>query len=112
MSLKKDGSGRRWVQGEVEGPGTPEEVWRAIATGAGISAWFVPAVFAEKGGKPVSLTLSFGPGMDSVAKITIWDPPHRFAAEGDAAPGSPPVADEGICETKAGGAGILSAAAH
>src|SRR5258705_8712091 len=107
MSLKKDASGRRSVQVEVEVPGTPEEVWRAIATGAGISAWFVPAVFAEKGGKPVSLTLSFGPGMDSVAKITIWDPPHRFAAEGEAPPGSPPIADEWIVEAKVGGTCIV-----
>ena len=95
MSLKKDASGRRSVQVEVEVPGTPEEVWRAIATGPGISAWFVPAVFAEKDGKPVSLSLSFGPGMDSVSKITAWDPPHRFAAEGEAAPGSPPMAEIG-----------------
>ena len=107
MSLKKDASGRRSVQVEVEVPGTPEEVWRAIATGPGISAWFVPAAFAEKAGKPVSLTLSFGPGMDSVAKITIWDPPHRFGAEGEAAPGSPPIADEWIVEAKAGGTCIV-----
>ena len=35
MSVKKDASGRRSVQVEVEVPGTPEEVWQAIATGAG-----------------------------------------------------------------------------
>ncbi len=107
MSLKKDASGRRSVQVEVEVPGSPEEVWRAIATGPGISAWFVPAVFGEKGGKPVSLTLSFGPGMDSVAKITAWDPPHRFAAESELAPGSPTMADEWIVEAKAGGTCIV-----
>ena len=28
---------------EVEVPGTPEQVWEAIATGPGISAWFMPA---------------------------------------------------------------------
>jgi uncharacterized protein YndB with AHSA1/START domain len=32
MSVKKDASGRRFVQAEVEVPGTPEEVWQAIAT--------------------------------------------------------------------------------
>jgi hypothetical protein len=42
-SVKKGSpSGRRWVQVEVEVPGTPEEVWQAIATGPGISSWFVP----------------------------------------------------------------------
>ena len=40
MSVKKEASGRHSVQVEVEVPGTPEEVWQAIATGPGISAWF------------------------------------------------------------------------
>ena len=42
MSVKKEASGRRYVQVEVEVPGTPEEVWQAIATGPGVSSWFVP----------------------------------------------------------------------
>ena len=42
MSVKKEASGRRSVQVEFEVPGTPEEVWQAIATGPGISSWFVP----------------------------------------------------------------------
>ena len=42
MPVKKDSSGRRYVQAEVEVPGTPEQVWQAIATGPGISSWFVP----------------------------------------------------------------------
>lgn len=37
MSVKKEVSGRRSVQVEVEVPGTPEEVWQAIASGPGIS---------------------------------------------------------------------------
>jgi uncharacterized protein YndB with AHSA1/START domain len=42
MSVKKEPNGRRSVQVEVEVPGTPEQVWQAIATGPGVSAWFVP----------------------------------------------------------------------
>ena len=48
MSVKKEASGRRSVQVEVEVPGTPEEVWQAIATGPGISSWFVPTEFEEQ----------------------------------------------------------------
>jgi uncharacterized protein YndB with AHSA1/START domain len=107
MSLKKDASGRRSIQVEVEVPGTPEDVWRAIATGPGITAWFVPTVFEEKAGTPISLTMSFGPGMDAAAKITQWNPPHRFAAEGELAPGSPSLATEWIVEAKAGGTCIV-----
>ena len=42
MTIKRDPSGRRSIQVEVEVPGTPEEVWEAIATGPGISSWFYP----------------------------------------------------------------------
>jgi uncharacterized protein YndB with AHSA1/START domain len=53
MPVKKDPSGRRFVEAEVEVPGTPEAVWQAIATGPGISAWFVPAeVDWRVGGEP------------------------------------------------------------
>ena len=82
MSLKKEASGRRSIQVEIEVPGTPEEVWQAIATGPGISAWFVPAEFEEKGGKPVAVKLNFGPGMESRSVVTAWDPPRMFAREG------------------------------
>ncbi len=38
MSVKKEPNGRRSVEIEFEVPGTPEEVWQAIATGSGISS--------------------------------------------------------------------------
>src|SRR5437868_7990331 len=83
MSVKKEASGRRSVQVEVEVPGTPEEVWQAIATGPGISSWFVPAEFEERDGKPVAVMLNFGPGMESRSVVTAWDPPRMFAKEAD-----------------------------
>ena len=103
MSVKKDASGRRSVQVEVEVPGTPEEVWQAIATGPGISSWFVPTAFEERDGKPVAVTLNFGPGMESRSVVTAWDPPRRFAAQGEGWGGSPPIADEWSVEARGGG---------
>jgi uncharacterized protein YndB with AHSA1/START domain len=108
MSVKKEASGRRSIQVEVEVPGTPEEVWQAIATGAGISAWFVPAEFEEQGGKPVAAKLTFGPGMESRSVVTAWDPPRIFAREADGwAPGSPPIATEFSVEARAGGVCVV-----
>ena len=106
MSVKKEPSGRRSVQVEVEVPGTPEEVWRAIATGPGISSWFVPTRSEEcAGGQVVS---NFGPGMDSPSTITCWEPPRRFVAEGTmGAPGSPTVATEWSVEARAGGTCVV-----
>ncbi len=81
MSVKKEPSGRRYAQVEIEVPGTPEEVWQAISTGPGISSWLVPTEFEVKGGKPVAVKMNFGPGMESRAVVTAWDPPRMFAAE-------------------------------
>ncbi len=102
MSIKKDPSGRRSIQVEVEVPGTPEEVWRAIASGPGVSSWFVPTRMEERqGGEIVS---NFGPGMDCPATITEWEALKRFVAEGDLGPpGSPKMATEWIVEARAGG---------
>ena len=108
MSVKKEASGRRSIQVEAEVPGTPEEVWQAIATGPGISAWFCPAEFEERDGKPVAAKLNFGPGMESRSVVTAWDPPRMFAREADGwAPGSPPIATEFSVEARAGGVCVV-----
>ena len=60
-------------------PGTPEEVWQAIATGPGITSWFVPAEVAGRVGGRMQLT--FGPGIASSGEVTAWEPPHRFRYE-------------------------------
>jgi uncharacterized protein YndB with AHSA1/START domain len=106
MAVKKEPNGRRSIQVEVEVPGTPEEVWRAIGTGVGISSWFVPSKMEERlGGE---LVCSFAPGMDSRAKITAWQPPHHMAAESrDYGPNTPTMATEWYVEAKSGGTCIV-----
>jgi len=103
MSVKKEDNGRRSVQVEFDVKGTPEEVWQAIATGPGISAWFVPTEFEMRDGKPVAMTYKFAPGVEPRAEITEWNPPHKFAGQGEVYGGSPPVASEWTVEAKAGG---------
>jgi uncharacterized protein YndB with AHSA1/START domain len=108
MSVKKEPNGRRSVQVEVEVPGTPEEVWQAIASGPGVSAWFVPTEFEEEDGKPVAVKSDFGPGMESRAVMTAWDPPRRFAAESPGwTPEMPPMATEWTVEARAGGVCVV-----
>lgn len=103
MPVKKDQNGRRYVEAEVEVPGSPEEVWRAIATGEGISSWFVPTTSDERvGGSTVS---SFGPGMDAVGTIREWNPPHRYRVGPEVeegAEGLETVATEWIVEARSG----------
>lgn len=108
MSVKKEANGRRSVEVEFEAPGTPEEVWQAIATGPGISSWFVPTDVEERDGKPVAVKYHFGPGMEISSVVTTCDPPRTFAQEGDGmTPGSPPMASEWSIEARAGGICIV-----
>jgi uncharacterized protein YndB with AHSA1/START domain len=108
MSVREDPAGRRSVQIEFEVPGTPEEVWQAIATGPGISSWFVPARLEERDGKPVAMTLSFGPGMESRSAVTAWDPPRTYTKEmAGWLPGSPPIANEWTVEARGGGSCVI-----
>ena len=103
MPTQKDPSGRRFIAVETEVPGTPEEVWQAIATGPGITAWFVPAQIEERAGG--AIVMDFGPGMEAKSEIKEWDPPRRFTAESQdgMGPGSPTMATEWSIEAKAGG---------
>ena len=107
MPVKKDASGRRSVEAEVEVPGTPEDVWQAIATGPGISSWFVPTTVEEREGG--SIVCNFGPGMESLSTITAWEPPHRFVADSrdDMGPDDPTVATEWIVEARSGGTCVV-----
>ncbi len=65
----------------VEVPGTPEQVWQAIATAKGMSAWFLPTEMQERQGG--SLHFTMGPEMGSDGQVTGWDPPRRLVYEED-----------------------------
>jgi uncharacterized protein YndB with AHSA1/START domain len=65
----------------VEVPGTPEQVWQAIATAKGMSAWFLPTELEERRGGALHFTM--GPEMGSDGHVTEWDPPRRLTYEED-----------------------------
>ena len=68
---------RRSIEVQAEVPGTPEQVWEAIASGPGITAWFVTTELDPREGGDVKF--DFGAGLESTAKISGWDPPRRIA---------------------------------
>jgi uncharacterized protein YndB with AHSA1/START domain len=104
MTVKTEANGRRSMTIEFEVAGTPEEAWRAIATGPGVSSWFVPTEFEERNGKPVAMKVSFGPWTEMRSEITAWDAPRMFAATSNGwLPGSPPIASEWTVEARGGG---------
>ena len=95
---------RRSIELEVEVPGTPEQVWDAIATGPGITAWFVPADVDEREGGKVSLDV-MGKGMEEAGEVTAWDPPRRFVYEEPF--GTARLATEWLVEARSGGTCVV-----
>ncbi len=75
---------QRMIDLSVEVPGTPEQVWLAIATGPGISSWFVPHDVAEREGGKV--TMDFGPyGQETAGhRVGASAPSHLSPAAGSA----------------------------
>jgi uncharacterized protein YndB with AHSA1/START domain len=96
----------REIAFEVEVPGTPEQVWEAIATGPGIGAWFVPT---EIDGD--RMTQDHGPGFETTSQITASEPPRRFAYADDfqPAPDTEPrrLAIEFLVEARSGGTCVV-----
>lgn len=98
-------TGSRAIDLSVEVPGTPDEVWRAIATGPGISSWYVPHTVEERPGG--AATASFGPGpeMQIPGRVAAWEPPHRIVF--DSGEGVPGLAFEWLVEARDGGSCVV-----
>ena len=97
---------------ELEVPGTPEQVWQAIATEAGISSWMMPTELEPRLGGAV--TFHMGPEADSHGWVTAFEPAHRVAYEEDWAtligrPGADvtPLLTEFVVEATSGGTCVV-----
>lgn len=90
--------------------GTPDEVWELIATGPGISRWFVPASVEPRVGG--AITQRHGPGDDGVSRGTIsaYEPPHRFVYEEDWEGRT--MATEFLIEAQSGGSCVVRVVTH
>lgn len=77
----------RSIELSVDVEGGVEEVWRAVATGPGISSWYVPHEVEERPGG--SAVASFGdtPEMQIPGRVAVWEPPRRIVFDGGDAGG-------------------------
>ncbi len=97
----------------LEVPGTPEQVWDAIATANGITAWFIPTDVEERAGGAICFHM--GEEADSPGTITGWEPPLRFAFEepdwasltGHADAAVTPLATEFLVDAQSGGTCVV-----
>jgi len=79
---------------EADVDATVEDVWHAIATGPGITSWFMGATDVRDG----VVQLPFGP-----QPITISEPGHRFAYRGETEPDGRFIAFDYLIEGREGG---------
>ena len=97
---------------ELELPGSPDEVWQAIATPDGISSWMMPTDLEPREGGAV--TFHMGPGAESRGHVTAFEPGRRIAYEEDWAtlvgqPGADvtPLVTEFMVEARSGGTCVV-----
>lgn len=95
----------RSIELEVEVDGTPEEVWRAIATGPGISSWYVPHVVEEREGGTALASFGDAPEMQIPGRVAAWEPPRRIVFDGGDGVGG--LAFEWLVEAREGGTCIV-----
>jgi uncharacterized protein YndB with AHSA1/START domain len=102
-SASEAGGHGRAIRLQIQVPGTPEDVWEAVATGPGITSWFVPTTMHESGGRVQSVDMEFFPGSVESGKVAAYDAPRRFVYETDGADGSPALAYEWLVEPREDG---------
>ena len=96
---------KRAIELEIEVPGTPQEVWRAIATGPGISSWYVPHTVEEHVDGAAMASFGPGPDMQIPGRVAAWEPPHRIVFDGGE--GVDGLAFEWLVEARDGGTCIV-----
>jgi uncharacterized protein YndB with AHSA1/START domain len=88
---------------DAQVPATPEQVWDAVATGPGISSWFVGRTEIDG----ATVRTSFGDGWIPPGVVTAADAPRRFAYRSDTGEDGRFVAYEYLVEGRAGAATVL-----
>lgn len=73
---------RRKIELEIEVPGTPEAVWQAIATGPGVSSWYVPHTIEPVAGGAMTASFGESPEMQVNGRVAAWDAPNRLVLDG------------------------------
>jgi hypothetical protein len=85
-------------------PATPEQVWDAIASGPGVSSWFIGRTEIDDAG---AVRTSFGDDWIPAGHVTVSQPPTAFAYTSDTAPDGRFIAYEYLIEGRAGASTVL-----
>lgn len=92
------------ISAKVEIDASPEQIWLAIATGPGITAWFMPHEVEPGLGGTVRLTVE---GHEEESTITVWEPGKHLAYRGAVAEDGTVHAIEFLVEGRDGASTVL-----
>jgi uncharacterized protein YndB with AHSA1/START domain len=101
---------REPVEVSAEVAGTPEQVWELIASGPGISTWFMPATVEPRVGGTIEQRHAPGEEGLSRGEITAFEPPRRFVYEERFEETT--VATEFLVEARSGGTCVVRIVTH
>jgi uncharacterized protein YndB with AHSA1/START domain len=90
---------------EVEIDASPEQVWEAVATGPGMDSWYMGQSEVEPGVGGTVRTAIGGGALE--ARVTAWEPPHRFAYRSQGSTDGRFIALEFQIEGRGGGTSAL-----
>ena len=57
-------------------------MWRAVATGPGISSWYVPHTVEERADGVGTASFGPEPEMQITGRVAVWEPPRRVVFDG------------------------------
>jgi uncharacterized protein YndB with AHSA1/START domain len=88
---------------DAEVTASPEQVWDAIATGPGVSSWFIGRTEIDGG----AVRTAFGDDWIPAGHVTAYEPPTRFGYASDTAADGRFVAYEYLIEARGGASTVL-----
>jgi uncharacterized protein YndB with AHSA1/START domain len=99
---------------DIAVPGTPEQVWAAIASADGITAWMMPTDLEPREGGAVTFHMGPAPDEASHGRVTHFEPTRRIAYEedwatlvGHAGADVTPLVTEFLVEAQSGGSCVV-----
>lgn len=92
------------VSDEITVDATPDQVWQAITSGPGVDSWLMGRTEIDSANRTSTFTMM---GEASRARITAWEPGHRYATEEEKKPDGTFMAVDWLIESRDGGGAVV-----
>ena len=92
------------VRNEFTVDASPDQVWAAITSGPGVDSWLMGRTEVDSANKTSTFSMF---GETSTARITAWEPGHRYATQEDPKADGTFTAFEWLIESGDGGGAVV-----